>query len=270
MATSDNALERTGRFWDSNPCDGHDSYAERYAFRYRKEPWLLTVLESIGAKHHDILEVGCGQGTDAITLCRLLPADGRYVGVDYSEESIKSCKDSAAQVSELNVAPKFARSNAEDLQCESASVGCVYSFGVLHHTPDIHKALEEVHRVLKPGGMAHILVYNAYAPKVLAARILRGFQRGIDVVFGSDRSLYRVLKNRHLENLVGTALLECFGVPVLDSFTTSEVHALFEKFTVLNLRPVGNNLPGAMVRHDASKMDRWPFGVFWYAEVVKA
>ncbi len=50
--------------------------------------------------------------------------------------------------------------DAENLPFESDSFDVVYSFGVLHHTPDTQKAIDEVYRVLKPGGKIIIMLYN--------------------------------------------------------------------------------------------------------------
>ena len=36
----------------------------------------------------------------------------------------------------------------------------VYSWGVLHHTPGIDRAIAEIHRVLKPGGGVGVMLYN--------------------------------------------------------------------------------------------------------------
>ena len=36
----------------------------------------------------------------------------------------------------------------------------MYSFGVLHHTPDINRSVSEVHRVLRPGGIAYVMLYH--------------------------------------------------------------------------------------------------------------
>ena len=39
----------------------------------------------------------------------------------------------------------------------------MYSWGVLHHTPDTPRAVREVHRVLRPGGIARVMIYHKYS-----------------------------------------------------------------------------------------------------------
>ena len=52
------------------------------------------------------------------------------------------------------------QANATSLQFEDNTFDCVYSFGVLHHIPDIEKALSEIKRVLKPGGRIMVMLYH--------------------------------------------------------------------------------------------------------------
>jgi ubiquinone/menaquinone biosynthesis C-methylase UbiE len=53
--------------------------------------------------------------------------------------------------------------NAENLGFGQNAFDAVYSFGVLHHTPDTEKAIAEVYRVLKPGGIALIMLYHRHS-----------------------------------------------------------------------------------------------------------
>ena len=48
--------------------------------------------------------------------------------------------------------------DAEALPFEDASFDIVYSWGVLHHSPNTQQAVNEVHRVLKPGGVARVMI----------------------------------------------------------------------------------------------------------------
>jgi SAM-dependent methyltransferase len=87
--------------------------------------------------------------------------------------------------------------DAESMPLNSASFDVVYSFGVLHHTPNIEASIAEVHRVLRPGGSATIGLYhrNSYffwvqtilGSGILNLGLLRGFRRHMsDIEFRDD------------------------------------------------------------------------------------
>jgi ubiquinone/menaquinone biosynthesis C-methylase UbiE len=84
----------------------------------------------------------------------------------------------------------FRTADAERLNFPDASFDLVYSHGVLHHTPDTQLAVNEVHRVLRPGGQAIVMLYHRksynYAINIrllrrAGAHLLR-WDKGIDLV----------------------------------------------------------------------------------------
>lgn len=262
----DARLESTREFWNRSPCGGQPTLSVRAAHRYRLEPWLPDFLHGLArAGGGSFLEVGCGQGTDAITVCRDLPGTARYLGIDYSDLSVAAARQALDEADLSGARPEFRAGNAEALDVSSNSVDVVYSMGVLHHTADEHTAIAEVFRVLRPGGSAHIFLYRKGSPKVSVAKALRALQHGLDRLFGGSRTVYRWLYGRHGETQLGTMLLECFGVPYMKWYSRAEMRALFAAGDIVRLDPVGYNLPW-MVR---SPTLRNPFGYFWYVHARK-
>lgn len=237
-------LATTRAFWDSSPCGGQETLEAREALRYQLEPYLPSLLDRIAGRHGEVVEIGCGQGTDGLYLCRRLAPGGRYLGIDYSENSVRQARAAAGEDSRpMTVAPRFEVGNAERLDLPDASTDCVYSMGVLHHTADVPAAVAEVRRILKPGGRAYVLLYRKWSPKVTVAKALRLLQAGLDRLLGTDRCLYRLIQGRHAERRLGTMLLECFGVPYMAWYGRAEMLALFADFRVLDLKPYSVNLP---------------------------
>jgi ubiquinone/menaquinone biosynthesis C-methylase UbiE len=53
--------------------------------------------------------------------------------------------------------------DAEKLHFADDSFDLIYSWGVLHHSPNTQQAFEEVLRILRPGGVARIMIYHKYS-----------------------------------------------------------------------------------------------------------
>lgn len=268
-ATRD-AMASTRAFWNASPCNGQSNLAVRQRYRYRSEPWLPGMMERIGRAHSQVVEIGSGMGTDALTCCAAMAEGGSYRGIDYSTESVAAAQAALAEAETLGwplkVKPSFEVGNAESLPLETDSVECVFSFGVLHHTAHPQRAFDEVLRVLKPGGKGYIILYRKWSLKVTAAKVLRALQHGLDFVLGRERCLYDLVQGRHLEGLMGTAVLECFGVPYMDWFDEREMRRYFSDFTINALYPIGYSLP--WFHSDPAALG--PHGYYWAIEVEKA
>ena len=260
------SLATTQQFWNASPCGGHSDLEARRQHRYRMEPWLPAILEEIGKTNTDIVEIGCGQGTDALYICGHMPPGGSYLGIDYSNESIARAEAALEEHEDsLSVTPDFKTGNVEELAIGDAAADCVYSFGVLHHTANEQKGIEEIYRILRPGGRAYIFLYNMTSPKLVIAKSVRGVQRVLDFIFQSKNALYRLILGHHAESVLGTMLLECTGVPYLKCYTKNAVRHLFSDFEICSLRPIGYNLPWLKPQGSG----RSPVGVFWMIEVTK-
>src|ERR1044072_5482114 len=177
--------ERVRAFWQEHPCGTKFADAEvgsRAFFeaveehRYRTEWHIPEAAGFDKTKGLRVLEIGCGLGTDGARFAR---AGALYTGVDLTEAAVSL----ARRRFELEGLPgEFRVADDEALEFPDESFDLVYSHGVLHHTPDARAALREVHRVLKPGGRAVVMLYhrNSYNYRVnigmlrrVGARLLR-------------------------------------------------------------------------------------------------
>ena len=150
-------------FWNRSSCSevyarGSD-FAERMGLaersRYALEPYIRRFADFASGKDCDVLEIGVGMGCDHVQWARSNPR--RLCGIDLTPRAIELTHQHLALhglESELEIG------DAEDLPFEDESFGLVYSFGVLHHSPDTSRAIREVRRVLRPGGTARIMIYH--------------------------------------------------------------------------------------------------------------
>lgn len=243
MTQSKQVLEATRIFGDQNPCDGHDNLFQRMVFRYKKDPFLIPLLTRISG-YHRILEIGCGQGTDAIYVSRHDHQDRLYVGLDLSIESLQNATTAINQdTGRLHKSPRFLVANAESLPFPDDYFDCIYSGGVLHHTPNIRLALREVLRVLKPGGDLFITLYRTLSPKIFTAHFIRSATNAIEFIIKKPHFFINKFGNIGAESFWGTMIQECLGVPILNSYSKYQVLSLFSNFENIHVRSVSAGFP---------------------------
>ena len=113
------------------------------------------------ATHRDVLEVGCGTGL----IMKELKNQARTVkGIDISEQMLAKARARGLDVQQ---------GIAEKLPFESNSFDLVYSYKVLAHVEHIREALNEMNRVLRPGGYMVAEFYNALSIRHLS-KVLAG------------------------------------------------------------------------------------------------
>ena len=145
-----------------------DSYFDEIEQRrYRTHYHLPELFASLLGGGQSLLEIGCGIGVDSIQLAKRGYA---VTAVDLTENALTVARQFAAS---RGVSIDFRPGNAERLDFPGQSFDAVYSFGVLHHTPDIERSVAEVYRVLRPGGTAYVMLYHRDSLVNLVHRALR-------------------------------------------------------------------------------------------------
>ncbi len=180
QASADTLKSEVRSYWNAQPCGtqftslpwgSREFFADVERGRYASHPFLPEVAEFKAFAGKRLLEVGCGLGTDLIQFAR---ACASVTGVDLTPQSIELVKTRFA----LEGLPVDARvSDAENLPFADESFDVVYSFGVLHHTPDTERAIREVHRVLKPGGRIIIMLYHLNSMRMWLGTPLHRFKQ---------------------------------------------------------------------------------------------
>jgi SAM-dependent methyltransferase len=118
------------------------------------------------ASGEHVVDVGCGAGIDSLIAASMVGPNGRVIGVDMTPEMIAKAEASAQQAGATNVA--FRQGLAESLPVEDRWADVVISNGVMNLFPDKLAGLQEIARVLKPGGriqVGDILVTKAVPEK---------------------------------------------------------------------------------------------------------
>jgi ubiquinone/menaquinone biosynthesis C-methylase UbiE len=107
-----------------------------------------------GSRGKAVLDVGCGAGVD---LARFAKHGAICTGVDLSDSAIDLAR---ANFEQQGLAADLRVANGEALPFPDNSFDVVFAHGVVQYTADPQRLVDEVRRVLKPGGQAIFQVYN--------------------------------------------------------------------------------------------------------------
>lgn len=210
--------------WGQDPCGAEyvrdQEFGTREFFdsvehhRYHEyAPWMPALMGFDQFAGKRLLEVGCGMGTDLLQFAR---GGAICTGVDLTPRSIEITRH---RFGTYNQGGRFLITDGERLPFAAESFDVVYSNGVLHHTPDTSGAIEEIHRVLTPGGTAKVMLYhrNSFAywivivlrHGIIGGELLRGRSPAdimSDLVEYSEhegRPLVKVYSRRQVYDLFG-------------------------------------------------------------------
>ena len=157
-------LEDVRAYWNRRPCNIRHSaqpigtieyFDEVEARKYFVEPHIPGFADFKHWAGKRVLEVGCGIGTDAVNFVR---GGADYTGVDLSEESLGLAR---RRFDLLGLDGRLMQGNGERLSeaLPGETFDLVYSFGVVHHTPDPPAIIRQIRHLLRPDGELRLMVY---------------------------------------------------------------------------------------------------------------
>jgi len=241
MELTKSQKEDVREFWNDDPCgtrylEGKEDFEAHARARYALEPHIFDFAQFEKARGLRVLEIGVGMGADYL---EWLKAGARAVGVDLSSASIERAR---RRCELAGYQPDLRMADAEQLPFSDNHFDVVYSYGVMHHSPDTAQCIREARRVLKPDGRARIMLYHH--PSITGAMLwLRyGLLRG--------RSLRRSVFD-HLES------------PGTKTYTREEALRLLDGFRDVEMRLVFS--PGDLLLHQPSpKFQSWFYRLVWW------
>lgn len=232
--------------WEAVPCGTRDvSPDDRRRFfdriereRYEWEPYIRDFARFERARGKKLLEVGVGAGTDFINWVR---HGAIATGVDLTEQGVALTRE---RVALEGLTAEVRQADAENLPFERDTFDIVYSYGVLHHSPDTQRAVREVHRVLKPGGTALVMVYQPWSWVALMLWGVHYAAKGRPWV-SPRKAIYE-----HLES------------PGTKSYTPDEGRALFRDFSRVHARTQLSHGDLLLMR-PSEKYQSWKHRLLW-------
>jgi SAM-dependent methyltransferase len=258
-------------FWNRASCGEElllpsverEGYETQRRERYRLEPYIPEFAGFSRTAGLRVLEIGVGLGADHQSF-----AEGKAEmnGIDLTPRAIEH---TTRRLELFGLKSNLQVGDAENLPFADGTFDVVYSWGVLHHSPNTQKAFREVLRVLKPGGNARIMIYSKWSLIGLMLWMRYALLRGRP--FTSFEEIY----SKYLES------------PGTKAYTVAGARALCEGFSHVRIRTVlthGDLLTsGAGQRHQGALLDlarriwpRWLFkivakdrGLFMLIDCVK-
>lgn len=209
-------------FWNDASCGENlylsginkQGYEDEARVRYQLEPYIPKFADFESSKNLCVLEIGVGIGADHQ---RFAQAGADIYGIDLTERAVEYTRH---RLAEFGLVAKCNIGDAEHLDFQDELFDRVYSWGVLHHSPDTPRAIAEVWRVLKFGGVAKIMIYHKWS--------LVGFMLWVRyALFALKpwRSLDEVYAH-HLES------------PGTKAYTIVQAKQLFSEFDTVEIRTI--------------------------------
>jgi SAM-dependent methyltransferase len=167
-------------FWDGAACGEKlllpsldiQGFSTQSCERYRLEPYIIPFADFKGSKGLDVLEIGLGLGADHEQFAR---AGANLYGLDLSWRSVEITR---RRLVLQDLSSDLRVGDAERLPFANETFDLVYSWGVIHHSPDTARAANEIIRVLRPGGQFKVMIYHKWSLVGLMLWLRYGLARG--------------------------------------------------------------------------------------------
>ena len=162
---TDTTKEVVRAFWNEAACGeklylgrtNSGAYDEQAKERYRLEPFIVDFADFAAWQGKRVLEIGVGLGADHERFAR---AGAQLWGIDLTGRAIAH---TAGRLGARRLHSTLMVADAENLPFPDGSFDLVYSWGVIHHSPNTAVAAREILRVLKDGGAFRVMIYHKWS-----------------------------------------------------------------------------------------------------------
>jgi ubiquinone/menaquinone biosynthesis C-methylase UbiE len=206
---------------DRNKLEKHLQYMEEM-FSYRKH-LAVTEMELKTLQGLNVLEIGSGGGAHSALFQKY---GANVISIDITLERVLS---TSKKLSLLSGSKGVAfLSDAENLPFNDESFDIVYSNGVLHHSENTEKCVEEVYRVLKPNAKAILMLYSRHSAHYWLNLFVKGVITRVIFQYPEYKWLGRITEGKPVYGETRN--------PVTRVYSRRQLVNLFKKYKIISLR----------------------------------
>lgn len=251
--------------WNNNPADYHardlfkeddkkfyeyidEQFLKIHYFGQKDNVVLSSLIDYNSLKGKKVLEIGCGAGS----ICAEFAKHGAEIyGIDITTKAVELTKK-RFELFELK--GNIQTADAENLPFANDYFDFVFSWGVIHHTPDTQKAADEIYRVLKKGGEARVMVYHKNSLSYYYHKLIK---KGIFQLELLEKDSQGLL-NKYTDHT------DIGGTPLAKCYSSKEMKKMFGKFE--NFK---TDVYGAKVEVDVIPFSKFPVAKWILPEKTK-
>ncbi|MBI3939660.1 MAG: class I SAM-dependent methyltransferase [Acidobacteria bacterium] len=202
--------------WDvpTAPLESREFFGQVDTRWLKFEHYLPGIIAEVAGPGKKVLEVGCGLGSASREFAR---QGSQVVSMDLSFSNVQKTR---LGYKASGLRGYCVNGDAEKLPFKEGAFDVVYSYGVLHHTPDTAGAIQELYRVLARGGKSVVMLYKkgaSYAYVRLMGLVTRDSSR---------MSREELISKRYDQT------------PLSKMYSKAEVRALFRDFDDIRLQVI--------------------------------
>jgi 2-polyprenyl-3-methyl-5-hydroxy-6-metoxy-1,4-benzoquinol methylase len=209
--------DQVKQFWNDRPCNikhsGKEFLSKEYfdEVEYKKylvEPHIPGFADFEKWKGKKVLEIGCGIGTDSINFAR---NGAELTIVEFSDKSLEICKK---RFEVFDLKANFYCGDVEKLSefLPIEEYDLIYSFGVIHHTPNPQKAFEEIYKYMNRDTELRVMLYSKISYKLFWVMMENNIREITD-----------------MENLIRKNAEAQYDCPVAYTYTFDEIEDMLLK-----------------------------------------
>lgn len=254
-------LKRVRAYWNNQPCNIRHSkepvgtrqfFYDVEAKKYKVEGHIYKFAGFSNWHGKKVLEIGCGIGSDTVNFAR---SGAQVIAIDISEKSLEIARK-RAEILNFSDRITFFQGNAEELDkiVPLQEFDLIWSFGVIHHTPNPEKVVECIKKYMSSSTQLRLMVYNKFSWKVFW--ILLKYGKG---AFWN------------LDKLVAQHSEAQTGCPVTYTYSKESVKKLLNGFNIEKIN-IYHIFPYKILEYKEGKYKKvWyfrylPDEVFWWLE----